>query len=119
MSTGKIQLSTGQAIEYKAYVRRFDFSGGGVLYLLASCAYPVGGYRIFFEAEYGGTSFKLMEEVPQIVNQLVTYYVASWTSSQPLVDPPAEVTITDASGTRTVAVEPWTINVAAAEPELA
>ncbi|HZS28959.1 MAG TPA: hypothetical protein VFB76_17150 [Candidatus Angelobacter sp.] len=41
------------------------------------------------------------------MNELVTYYVADWTSSQPLVDPPTHVKIRDAHGVQTVTVKPW------------
>ena len=102
-----VQLSRGIAIEYKAYNRVFDDQQGAVLYLLASCYYTVGGYHIFFEAENGLNTFKLMEKVPGLVNQLVTYYVASWTSSQRLVEPQEEITIIDGHGSHTVEVEQW------------
>ena len=106
-STGNPQLSNGTAIEYKAYARKFGGESGAVLYLIATCAYPTGGYEIFFEAEYGLQTFKLMEIPPGLAPQLVTYYVASWTSSQRLVDPPEQVTMVDAHGEHRVAVMPW------------
>jgi hypothetical protein len=113
MSDSTPQLSHGQAIEYRAYARAFDTgSNAAVLYLLATCYYPVGQYQIFLEGS-GDNNFNLMEIVPTVHNELTTYYVASWTSSYPLADPPTTVTITDASGSHTVPVEPWSLQATA------
>jgi hypothetical protein len=113
--SGTIQLSHGQAIAYKAYARTFEAGSGAILYLVASCYYPIGNYEIFFEAEYGLESFKLMEKVPGIAPQLITYYVASWTTSQPLVEPPTQVTMIDAWGKHQVKVQPWDATIAASK----
>ncbi|HKV95731.1 MAG TPA: hypothetical protein VJW20_24530 [Candidatus Angelobacter sp.] len=102
----KPELSHGSAIEYKAFARSFQKNGAAVLYLFATCYYPTGGYTIFFESK-AGQEFDLLETRSQIVNELVTYYVADWTSSQPLVDPPTHVKIRDAHGFHTVPVKPW------------
>jgi len=101
------QPSHGTAIEYKAFARSFHGSGPAVLYLFATCSYPTGGYTIFFEAGSKPGEFELLETRQQIVNPLVTYYVADWTSSQPLATPPTHVKITDAHGTHSVPVKPW------------
>jgi hypothetical protein len=41
------------------------------------------------------------------VPQLVTYYLGSWTSGQPLAAPPSHVEITDATGKHRIKVEHW------------
>ena len=104
-----IQPATGSAIEYKAYARSFGPAPGGgrVLYLIATCSYPVGGYEIFFEAESRPDTFRLMERAPGISNQLVTYYIASWTSGQRLLITPSQIMVMDAQGLHKVAVVPW------------
>jgi hypothetical protein len=100
-------LSRGEAIEYKAFARSFG-DGGAVLSLIATCSYPTGGFTIFFQAESGLAQFELMETPPHgPVPQLVTYYLASWTSGQRLVKPPTQVKIKDARGEHRVPVKPW------------
>jgi len=103
-----LPLSHGDAIEYKAYARHFGVSGGAaVLSLIATCSYPTGGYSIYFEPGPGAHQFELLEKVPQISNDLVTYYMASWTSGQPLAQPPRHVRIRDARGEHHIEVKPW------------
>jgi hypothetical protein len=100
-------LSRGSDIEYKAFARNFGGGRAAVFSLIATCYYGTPGYTIFFQGG-GGNKFELLETVPHgIVNQLVTYYLASWTGGQPLADPPSHVEITDASGTHRVKVEHW------------
>lgn len=99
-------LSHGEAIEYKAFARSFG-DVGAVLSLVATCAYPTGGFSIYFQGS-GVGQFDLMETSPHgPVSQLVTYYLASWTSGQRLAEPPTHVKIRDASGETKVKVEPW------------
>ena len=99
-------LSRGDAIEYKAYARNFESGSAAVLSLIATCYYPIGGYTIFFQ-EVGPNQFELLEKPPGIAPQLVTYYMASWTSGQRLANPPKHVNIKDARGEHRVEVEPW------------
>ena len=100
-------LSRGLEIEYKAFARPFK-GGGAVLSLIATCYYTTAGYTISFKAEAGLQEFELLETPPQgIVPQLVTYYLAAWTSGQRLSQPPTHVKIRDASGEYRVKVEPW------------
>jgi hypothetical protein len=101
------QLATGEAIEYKAYTRTFGEGPAAVLYLIATCAYPVGGYQIFFEGEEGLENFRLMEIAPRIFPELVSYYIASWTTGLLLAEPPTQIQVTDAYGTQPVPVVPW------------
>jgi hypothetical protein len=102
-----VRLSTGQGILYKAFKRPYGSPGNApVLNLLASCSYPTGQWEIFFIPVYGDANkYQLMERVPGIVNQLLTYYVASYTSSFGLLELGDEVTIVDAHGEHTVKVE--------------
>jgi hypothetical protein len=100
-------LSRGEAIEYKAYARTFGSGGPAVLSLIATCSYPTGEREIFFQEGSGPNQFELLENVPGIVNELVTYYMASWTSGQRLVNPPTQVKIKDAWGEHRMAVQPW------------
>ena len=109
---GKAQISRGESIEYKAYVRSFfpreDSTAVRCFYLVATCYYRQSGFMIFFEPDPGPTQFKLMEKPESGVHtQLVTYHTASWTSGQPLDEPPTQVTITDAHGKHQVDVAPW------------
>jgi hypothetical protein len=98
-------LSRGVAIEYKAFARAFN-GGGSIISVIATCYYPTPKFTIYFSG--GPTEFELLETRPQgIVNELVTYYGASWTSSQRLEKPPKHVTIADARGTHKVTVEAW------------
>ena len=100
--------SHGQALEYKAFARSFQGGSAAVLYLVATCYYGTPGYKIFFEPETGLEQFTLLETTPQgIQPQLVTYYVADWTSGQPLASPPAVVKIKDAHGIHEVRVRLW------------
>ncbi|MGD0570065.1 MAG: hypothetical protein ABSA78_16810 [Candidatus Sulfotelmatobacter sp.] len=101
-------LSRGSEIEYKAFARAFDEGGPAVLVLIATCSYGTSGFTIYFASGQGLNEFELLEKPPSgIVEELVTYYMASWSTSQRLADPPKHVAITDASGTYRVKVEPW------------
>jgi hypothetical protein len=103
---GKVQLSHGDQIEYKAYAR--DFGLGSVLYLVATCSYPAGPYEIWFEGEQGpGWKWKLMEKAPTIFYNLATYHIASSTSGQPPAELPRSIEVTDGFGTHTVPVNNW------------
>lgn len=104
-----VQPATGSAIEYKAYARSFKPEPGSdkVLYLIATCFYPTGGYEIFFEAGAEPDTFTLMEKAPGISNQLMTYYIASWTNGQRRSDKPSQITVMDAHGMHKVAVVLW------------
>ena len=103
---GTVQLSHGLGIDYKVFSRPYDQQGAPVLFLLASCYYMTGAWEIFFEGA-GDKGWKLMERVPGIVNFLITYYGASFTTAFGLVFPPATAEITDGWGTRQVAITPW------------
>ena len=99
--------SHGSAIEYKAFARSFQGGSAAVLYLMATCYYGTPGFKLFFEGS-GTDQFTLMETTPQgIEPQLVTYYVADWTSGQPLASPPTQVKIRDAHGVHNVPVHHW------------
>ena len=50
---GKIQPSKATDIQYTAYIRTFPL--GRVLYITATCSYPVGPYEIFFQGNGGFT----------------------------------------------------------------
>jgi hypothetical protein len=95
--TPKPPLSTGQAIEYKAYARAFQPNqSAAVLYVIATCFYNTPGFTIFFNEKAGPTHLELLEKHPiDIIPQLVTYYIADFTSGQPLANPPRHITITE------------------------
>lgn len=99
--------SHGNAIEYRAYSRKFfPNSDAAVLFLAATCYYDTAGFSIAFQPTDSG--FELVEHPPTgIVPQLVTYYSASWNSSQQETTPPKHVTITDAFGQHRVHVKEW------------
>jgi hypothetical protein len=100
-------LSHGMEIEYKAFARAYA-GGGATLSLIATCYYPSSGFTIFFQGDPAPTQFQLLETPPQgIVMELVTYYMANWTTDQRLEQPPTHVKITDASGEHRVKVEHW------------
>ncbi len=102
-------LSNGLQIEYKAFKRTFfTNTTDGVLYLMATCAYPSTGFTIFFEESAG--KFNLMEQPPTgVVLNMDTFYVAVWpaksVSNESAV--PTHVTIVDAQGEHPVHVEHW------------
>lgn len=107
MSDSNTKLADGQEISYKAYSRTFGSAGdGAVIYVVATAAYPIGGYDLFFRQD-GGNKWSLWQSHPGPANQLVTYYIASGTTSQHLLDPPSELEIEDAYGTHTVPVQAW------------
>ena len=99
--------SHGTAIEYKAYARHFfPNSDAAVLTLIATCYYGTAGFSIAFQPTASG--FELIEHPPTgIVPDLVTYYSASWNSSQQETTPPAHVIITDAFGQHRIHVKEW------------
>ena len=76
-----------------------------MLSVVATSSYPVGPYEIFFDG--GVDDLRLMERTSVDHFKLVTYQVAGWTPGQPLADTPTEITVTDAYGPHTVAVETW------------
>lgn len=97
----KIQPARADEIQYTAYTRQFAL--GRVLFITATCSYPVGPYTIFFQGN-GGYSWTLMEKAPEIFFNLVTYHIACTTPGQPSVDLPRSVTIIDGYGSHTVPV---------------
>jgi hypothetical protein len=105
--TPATNLSHGTSIEYKAYARRFfPNSSAAVLFLAATCYYNEAGFSISFQPTANG--FDLIEHPPTgIVPQLVTYYSASWNSSQQETTPPSHVVISDAFGQHRVKVHNW------------
>jgi hypothetical protein len=99
-------LSHGSDLEYRAFSRRFfPNQEAGVLLLTATCFYGSPGFSISFQKTASG--FNLVETVPTgIEPQLVTYYSASWSSSQQ-EGITKHVTITDAAGSHRVPVKEW------------
>jgi hypothetical protein len=110
-ATRTAQLSRGEAIEYKAYLRSFSPPEGGAavlcFYLVATCYYRQSGFTIYFEPDSGSMHFRLMEKSQSAHRPVVTYHVVSWTSGQPLDNAPAQVSIADAHGDHQVVVTPW------------
>ena len=104
--TRKIQLSHADQIAYKAYARPFQGTASAVLFLIATCSYPVGPYEIFFQGD-GGYTWKLMEKAPEIFYNLVTYHIASTSPGQPSLDIPKTVKVIDGFGSHEIPVEPW------------
>ncbi len=105
-SPGK-QPSNGNAIEYKAFVRKFFDRGAGTIFVIASCTYDISGFTIFFEETQPG-QLTLMETPPTgIFTNLVTYYSASWTNNANAAQEPGHLMITDGQGTHRVHVKPW------------
>lgn len=104
---GVIRPATSNDIVYRAFGRPYAGGPGQVINLFMSCSYPIGGYKLFFQREYGPDSiFTLMEQHPGAAPQLVTYYVADYTSGAGLATPVKFVTIKDAHGEHRVPVEP-------------
>lgn len=99
---GKIQPSHADQIQYRAYTRTFEL--GTVLFLTATCSYPVGPYEIFFQGD-GGFTWTLMEKAPEFFFNLITYHIASTTPGQPTLEIPNSVTVIDGYGAHTVPVE--------------
>jgi hypothetical protein len=101
------QLSNGIAIEYKAYVRKFFEQGGGTLFIMATCYYETAGFTISLQQIQPG-HLNLVETPPTgIHTDMVSYYVADWTSNVNADNIPGHVTITDAHGAHRVAVKAW------------
>ena len=105
--TPAAQLSQGNAIEYKAYVRKFFETGGGTLFVIGSCYYGTTGFTLFFQENSSG-QLCLMQQPPSgVVLNMVTYYVASWTSNRDTDANPKYLTIVDGNGEHQVHVKPW------------
>jgi hypothetical protein len=98
----QIQPARAGEIEYKAYTRQFAL--GTLLFITATCSYPVGPYEIFFQGE-GGNNWVLMEKAPGIFYNIVTYHIAATTPGQPLLDTPDTITVRDGFGSHKVTVE--------------
>jgi hypothetical protein len=99
---GKIQPALAGEIEYKAYTRKFAL--GTLLFITATCSYPVGPYEIFFQGK-GGNHWVLMEKSPRIFYNHVTYHIACTSPGAPLADTPSIIIITDGFGSHKVTVE--------------
>ncbi len=105
--TPTTQLSRGNAIEYKAYVRKFFEVGAGTIFVVASCYYDTSGFTVFFEKNSAG-QLCLMEQPPTgVFLNLVTYYVASWTNNENADDNPNHLTIVDGYGEHHVHLRSW------------
>jgi hypothetical protein len=102
-ATGTTQPSAGSAISYLALSRPYNGPGDEALSLIATCYYPTGMWHIFFTSDSAG--YNLMETVPGLANQLVTYYVAGFSSGGGMA-PMRSVNITDAYGTHVIPVNP-------------
>ena len=96
-------LCRGEALQYRAYLRKLDpNASAGLLIVVANCYYDRQGWSIAFKGR------SLYQTPPTGIEPLLdTFYVASWTSSYELGDPPATVEITDGFGTHAVPVKPW------------
>ncbi|HZS54612.1 MAG TPA: hypothetical protein VFA65_09430 [Bryobacteraceae bacterium] len=106
-ATPTAQLSQANAIEYKAYVRKFFDTGDGTLFVIASCYYDNGGMTIFFNETNPG-QLSLMEQPPTgAFTNIVSAYVASWTSKFNADKNPPHLTITDGHGQHRVPVRSW------------
>lgn len=105
--TSTPQLSQGNAIEYKAYVRKFFETGEGTLFVVASCYYDTSGFTIFFEQNSSGQLCLMQQPPTGVFLNLVTYYVASWTSNKNADANPNHLMIVDGYGEHHVHVRPW------------
>jgi hypothetical protein len=98
--------ATSADIRYRAYRRPYDAQGGQVIILLASCSYTVGQYEIYFVGGGGdGADFVLMQQPPLYLDELLTYYSASYASGLGLNNLGNTVSIRDAHGVHEVALE--------------
>ncbi len=101
---GIVRPATSRDIVYRAFGRPYAGGPGQVISLFASCSYPTGGWEIFFTGN-GQGGYNLMEKVPGIAPQIISYYAASFTTGVGLATPVKFVEITDAHGTHRVPVE--------------
>jgi len=99
-----VQPSTSADIEYRAYSRPYDDGTSEVLSLFASCSYGTGQWEVFFSGNGDGT-YTLMEKVPKVTNQMITYYSASFTTGVGVETPGDSVVIRDKHGAHTVAIQ--------------
>ena len=104
---GQVRPATAQGLVYKAFKRPYGGAGGApVLELFASGFYPDAPWELFFAAVAGKPwTYVLNERVPSIVYNIVTYYVACYSSGRGRPGLPDKVTITDAHGTHEVPVQ--------------
>jgi hypothetical protein len=105
-------LCNASDLQYKAYATPYlGGNNGNVLTVLAlGYYYPTPGLvKMFFESVYGeANQYKLMQTNSTDVFFLATYHTATWTSGAALVELGSSITVEDAFGTHTVAVEMWT-----------
>jgi len=102
-----LALSRGSGIEYKAYARRFQPNvDAAVVILVATCFYDTSGFTISFQPNASG--YELVEQPPTgVFRNMVTYYVASWTTGIETDTSPTHVTIVDSFGEHRVHVKAW------------
>ena len=102
---GQTRLATARNIVYKAFERLYAGGPGQVITLLASCSYQTSDWKIFFLTD-GNGKYQLMEQMPRLPYNLITYYVADYTTGIGLEKPVSSVTIVDAQGEHEISVEP-------------
>lgn len=105
--SGKISPAEGSGLVYRAFARQVEGIPGWVVTVVASCYYPVSGWRIFFDGSTE-SGLQLMQEEPKDYFDLTDFVSASWAPGSVLPpERPATVQVTDAFGTHTITVEDW------------
>lgn len=105
--SGKISPAAGSGLEYRAFARQVGGISGWVVTVVASCYYPVSGWRIFFEGSTE-SGLQLMQEEPRYYYDLTDFVSASWAPGSVFPsERPASVQVTDGFGTHTITVEDW------------
>ena len=99
-------LCRGTGIEYQAYQRRFQPDvDASVLILIATCCYNP---RITVSFRPTDSGYELVEQPPAgVFRNMVSYYVASWTTGLESDATPAHVTISDSYGQHLIDVKEW------------
>jgi hypothetical protein len=101
-----ISLCNAAGISYKAYARSFREGEPPVIYVMASCWMMNSVSKIFF-ARDSGLTWKLMQDVPSVIDTLLTYYQAAATTSQPTLGVGTTITVIDAFGSHPVPLQAW------------
>lgn len=102
MGVGTPSLCMGNDIIYRGFRRRYQDTNTPVVILQASCWYPNGQMRIFFET-VSQTEYTLKQEltVPHF-DTIHTYYEASFISGLGFPSVKDSVIVEDANGKHTI-----------------
>lgn len=107
--------STGEDVEYKAYIRQFENPEENdenprvaVLYVVATLTKPDSGWQFMLAPQADELdSWVLLEDAPGFRDDNRTYYIASGNREVPVDGEPKSIAVVSDEGTARVSVVPW------------